>query len=176
MRTFSTPGDVYNAVPPRVVFGVGASERIAEEVDRLGARRALVVSTPGRSGMAERVVNQLGARCIGLLPEAISQVPIELARRGQARAKEMGADCLVSVGGGASIGLGKGIALDLAVPVIAVPTTYSGSEMTGFCGITIDGVKRMHKSLRMLASTVVYDPVLSVSLPLDASAASAMNA
>jgi Alcohol dehydrogenase, class IV len=176
MRTFSTPGDVYNAVPPRVVFGVGASERIAEEVDRLGARRALVVSTPGRSGMALRVVDQLGDRCIGLLPEAISQVPIELARRGQARAKEMGADCLVSVGGGASIGLGKGIALELAVPVIAVPTTYSGSEMTGFCGITIDGVKRMHKSLRMLASTVVYDPVLSVSLPLDASAASAMNA
>ncbi|MCW2238796.1 maleylacetate reductase [Azospirillum canadense] len=176
MRTFSTPGDVYNAVPPRVVFGAGTSERIAEEVDRLGARRALVVSTPGRSGMAERIVAQLGDRCIGLLPEAVSQVPIELARRGQARAKEMGADCLVSVGGGASIGLGKAIALELAVPVIAVPTTYSGSEMTGFCGITIDGVKRMHKSLRMLASTVVYDPALSASLPLDVSAASAMNA
>lgn len=176
MRTFSTPGDVYNAVPPRVVFGAGAAERIGEEADRLGARRVLVVSTPGRSTMAERVVRQLGDRCIGLLPEAVSQVPIELARRGQAKAREMAADCLVSVGGGASIGLGKGIALELGLPIIAVPTTYSGSEMTGFCGITIDGVKRMHKSLRMLASTVVYDPALSVSLPLDVSAASAMNA
>ena len=176
MRTFNTPGDVYNAVPPRVVFGAGTAERIDEEVDRLGGRRALVVSTPGRGGMAQRVADRLGDRCIGLLPEAISQVPIELARRGQARAKEMGADCLVSVGGGASIGLGKAIALELGLPIVAMPTTYSGSEMTGFCGITIDGVKRMHKSLRMLASTVVYDPALSVSLPVDVSAASAMNA
>ncbi len=176
MRNFSTPGDVYNAVPPRVVFGVGTSDRIAEEVDRLGARRALVLSTPGRSGMGGRVVDRLGARCVGLLPEAISQVPIELLHRTRAVAREMGADCLVSVGGGAAIGLGKGIALDLDLPIIAVPTTYSGSEMTGFCGITIDGVKRMHKSLRMLAGTVVYDPALSVSLPVDVSAASAMNA
>ncbi|CAO3428835.1 maleylacetate reductase [Azospirillum doebereinerae] len=176
MRTFSTPGDVYNAVPSRVVFGAGAVDRIDEEVERLGASRALVVSTPGRGAMAQRVVDRLGARCVGLLPEAISQVPIELARKGRARAAEMGADCLVSVGGGASIGLGKAIALELALPVIAVPTTYSGSEMTGFCGITIDGVKRMHQSLRMLAGTVVYDPALSVGLPLDVSAASAMNA
>lgn len=176
MRTFSTPGDVYNAVPPRVVFGAGAADGIDAEVERLGARRALVVSTPGRGAMARRVVDRLGDRCVGLLPEAISQVPIELARRGRAQAAAMGADCLVSVGGGASIGLGKAIALELALPVIAVPTTYSGSEMTGFCGITIDGVKRMHQSLRMLASTVVYDPALSVGLPLDVSAASAMNA
>ncbi|NYZ14521.1 maleylacetate reductase [Azospirillum sp. RWY-5-1] len=176
MRQFETPGDVYNAVPPRVVFGAGTADRIDAEVARLGGCRALVVSTPGRGAMAARVVERLGDRCIGLLPEAVSQVPIELARRGQARATEMGADCLVSVGGGASIGLGKAIALELGLPIVAVPTTYSGSEMTGFCGITIDGVKRMHKSLRMLASTVVYDPTLSLSLPVAVSAASAMNA
>jgi maleylacetate reductase len=57
-----------------------------------------------------------------------------------------------------------------------VPTTYSGSEMTGFCGITIDGIKRMHTSLDMLARTVVYDPELTMTLPVDVSAASAMNA
>ncbi|WP_037451112.1 maleylacetate reductase [Skermanella stibiiresistens] len=176
MREFSTPGDIYNALPPRVVFGVGASDRVGEEVDRLGAKRALVLSTPGRSGMAERVVERLGGRCVGLMPEAISQVPIELLHRTRAKARGMDVDCLVSVGGGASIGLGKGIALDLDVPVITVPTTYSGSEMTGFCGITIEGVKRMHQSLRMLASTVIYDPALSVSLPVAVSAASALNA
>jgi alcohol dehydrogenase class IV len=88
----------------------------------------------------------------------------------------MDADCLVSVGGGASVGLGKAIALELALPIINIPTTYSGSEMTGFCGITIDGVKRMHQSLDMLASTVIYDPELSVGLPTDVAMASAMNA
>ncbi|MCA8933286.1 MAG: maleylacetate reductase [Rhodospirillaceae bacterium] len=175
-RRFALPGDVYNATPPRIVFGCGTSAGIADEVERLGARRALVVSTPGRRMMAGEVADRLGDRSVGLLAEAISQVPIELARRGQAAAREAGADCLVSVGGGASVGLGKGIALELPVPIIAMPTTYSGSEMTGFCGITIDGVKRMHTSLSMLASTVIYDPELSIGLPVEVSAASALNA
>lgn len=173
---FETPGDVYNATPPRVIFGPGTVDRVADEVRRLGCTRALVVSTPGRGGLAEAVAGRLGPLCAGLLPEAVSQVPIELARRGRARTRELGADCLVSVGGGAAIGLGKGIALELALPILAIPTTYSGSEMTGFCGITIDGVKRMHTSLNMLASTVIYDPELVATLPVDVGAASAMNA
>lgn len=174
--SFETPGDVYNATPPRIVFGAGSAERVADEVRRLGCRRALVVSTPGRGAMAQRIVDSLGDLCVGLLAEAISQVPIELARAGRVKAREMEADCLVSVGGGASIGLGKAISLELALPIVAIPTTYSGSEVTGFCGITIDNVKRMHTSLHMLATTVIYDPALSLSLPVDVSAASAMNA
>lgn len=175
-RRFALPGGVYNAVPPRVVFGAGTAGSVADEVARLSAKRALVISTPGRGAMAARVVEALGSAYVGLLPEAVSQVPIELAERGRAKAREMGADCLISIGGGASIGLGKGIALELALPIVAIPTTYSGSEMTGFCGITIAGVKRMHTSLNMLASTVIYDPELSVTLPIDVSGASAMNA
>lgn len=176
MRSFSTPGDVFNATPPRIVFGAGSSAHVPAEVKRLGASRALVVSTPGRSTMAQAVVEALGAQCVGLLPEAVSQVPIEVARQARTRARELGADCIISVGGGASIGMGKAIALDLAVPVIAIPTTYSGSEMTGFCGITIEGVKRMHTSLRMLASCVLFDPELTAGLPVPVSAASALNA
>lgn len=175
-RSFSLPGGVYNATPSRIIFGVGTFARISDEVDHYGARRVLVVTTPGRRGLGEKVADLLGDRCVGILPEAISQVPIELTYRGQARATELGADCIVSAGGGASIGLGKGISLKLALPIIAIPTTYAGSEMTGFCGITIDGVKRMHTSLNMLASTVIYDPELSVDLPVDVSAASAFNA
>lgn len=175
-RRFSTPGGVYNATPPRIVFGAGASAGVLDEVHRLKAKRALVVSTPGRGGMAQAVADALGEACVGILPEAISQVPIEMAVRGRAKVAALEADCLVSVGGGASIGLAKGISLELGLPIVAMPTTYSGSEMTGFCGITIDGVKRMHTSLNMLAATVIYDPELSLALPLDVSAASAMNA
>jgi maleylacetate reductase len=175
-RRFALPGDVYNATPARIVFGAGAAETVADEVRRLGAKRALVVSTPGRRVMASELAKQLGSLSAGVLAEAISQVPIELTWRGQAHAKEVGADCVISIGGGASIGFGKGIGLGLPLPIIAIPTTYSGSEMTGFCGITIDGIKRMHKSLNMLASTVIYDPMLTLGLPVDASMASAMNA
>lgn len=175
-RSFATPGGVYNATPSRIIFGAGSLAKVVEAVEAHGARRAVVVSTPGRQQLAQRVVALLGERCCGLIPEAVSQVPIELARRGRMLAAEMEADCIVSVGGGASIGLGKGIALEYTKPIVAIPTTYAGSEMTGFCGITIDGVKRMHTSLNMLASTVIYDPELSVGLPLDVSMASAMNA
>ncbi|RYX95148.1 MAG: maleylacetate reductase [Comamonadaceae bacterium] len=174
--TFSTPGDIYNATPPRILFGAGTFSQVAAEVERLGSKRAMVISTPGRSALAESIGPSLGDRFAGLLPEAVSQVPIELAIRGRQKVQDAGADCLISVGGGASIGLGKGIALELGIPIIAIPTTYSGSEMTGFCGITIDGVKRMHTSLKMLASTVIYDPELTLKLPPAVSAASAMNA
>ncbi|WP_291689915.1 maleylacetate reductase [Bradyrhizobium sp.] len=175
-REFSLPGGVYNATPPRILFGAGRISEIAAEIAHHGTCKALILSTPGRGRLAERVAAMLGDRCIGILAEAVSQVPIELAIRGRKRAREMGADCLVSIGGGASIGLGKGISLELGLPIVAVPTTYSGSEMTGFCGITIDGVKRMHTSVKMLASSVIYDPELTLTLPPDVSAASAFNA
>lgn len=176
MKRFSTPGGIYNATPSRIIFGQGTAASISDAVSHLNASRALVISTPGRGQLAQSTVRHLGATCVGMLPEAISQVPIELARRGRKVATDLGADCLVAVGGGASIGLAKGIALELAVPIINIPTTYSGSEMTGFCGITIDGIKRMHTSLNMLAHTVIYDPELTLGLPVDISAASAMNA
>lgn len=174
--SFSLPGGVYNAVPPRIVFGVGALARVVDEVEHAGARRALVVSTPGRGFLAEKVADLLGDRCVGILPEAVSQVPIEVAVAAREKTRALGADCLVSVGGGAAVGLGKGIALGLPLPIVAIPTTYSGSEMTGFCGITIDGVKRMHTSLAMLASSVIYDPELTLTLPAEVGAASALNA
>ena len=175
-RTFSHPGGVFNATPPRVVFGTGSADTLRAEVENLGAERALVVTTAGRIALGDRIAAGIGDRCAGLLPEAISQVPIELARRGRDKAASAGADCLIAVGGGAATGLCKGIAYESHLPIIAVPTTYSGSEMTGFCGMTIDGVKRMHESLAMRPSTVVYDPDLSRSLPAAASAASAINA
>jgi alcohol dehydrogenase class IV len=176
MRTFAHPAGVHNATPPRVVFGPGSATRLRDEVQRLGAERALVVTTPGRVALGDRLAAGIGDHCAGLLPEAVSQVPIELARRGRDKAASAGADCLVAVGGGAATGLCKGIAYESGLPIIAVPTTYSGSEMTGFCGMTIDGVKRMHESLAMRPSTVVYDAELSRRLPPRISAASALNA
>jgi maleylacetate reductase len=176
MRAFAHPAGMHNATPPRVVFGPGSSAGLRAEVARLGAGRAMVVTTPGRASLGDRFADALGDACAGLLPEAVSQVPIDTVRRGVDKADNSGADCLVAVGGGAATGLCKGIAGESGLPIIAVPTTYSGSEMTGYCGITVDGVKRMHESPAMLASTVIYDADLTLTLPATTSASSAMNA
>lgn len=176
LRTFAHPAGVHNATPPRVVFGPGTSAGLSDEVGRLGAGRALIVTTPGRASLGDRFASAISDRCAGLLPEAVSQVPVELVRRAAQKAASSGADCLVAIGGGSAIGLCKGIAYESGLPIIAVPTTYSGSEMTGFCGMTSGGVKRMHESLAMRPSVVVYDAELSMSLPPSTSASSAMNA
>jgi maleylacetate reductase len=176
LRTFAHPAGVHNATPPRIVFGPGSSASLGDEVDRLGAQRAMIVTTPGRAAMGDKFAAVISDRCVGLWPEAVSQVPVELVGRAVEKATGHGADCLIAIGGGAATGLCKGIAYQSGLPIIAVPTTYSGSEMTGFCGMTSGGVKRMHESLAMRPSTVIYDAELSLGLPLLATASSAMNA
>ncbi|MDH4095519.1 MAG: maleylacetate reductase [Betaproteobacteria bacterium] len=166
----------YTGLPTRVVFGAGSVSQLAAEVDALGARRALVLSTPGRAADARRLTAPLGARCAGLYDKAVMHVPVELAEDARRFARELGADCCVAIGGGSTIGLGKAIALTSGLPVLAVPTTYSGSEMTPIQGFTEGGLKRTQRDPRMLPKTVIYDPALTLGLPPATSAASGMNA
>jgi maleylacetate reductase len=167
---------VYNGLPARVVFGAGALARLPEELDRLGAKRALVLSTPEQASSAGRVAKALGARCAGSYDKAAMHVPVEIADDARRVARELGADCCVTVGGGSTTGLGKAIALTSAVPILAVPTTYAGSEMTPIYGITEGGAKKTGRDVRVLPKAVIYDPTLTLSLPPALSAASGMNA
>jgi glycerol dehydrogenase-like iron-containing ADH family enzyme len=167
---------VYNGLPARVVFGAGALARLPEELDRLGAKRALVLSTPEQAASARQVASALGARCAGTYDKAAMHVPVEIAEDARRTARELGADCCVTVGGGSTTGLGKAIALTSAVPILAVPTTYAGSEMTPIYGITEGGAKKTGRDVRVLPKSVIYDPTLTLSLPPALSAASGMNA
>ena len=167
---------VYTAAPARVVFGIGALAQLPEEIERLGARRALVLSTAGRRGAADDVARRLGDRCVGIFDGAAMHVPIENARAARDAAKRLGADCAVAIGGGSTIGLGKAIALESALPILAIPTTYAGSEMTPIFGITEGGAKRTGRDARVLPRTVVYDPSLTVGLPVAVSITSGLNA
>src|SRR5262245_46799074 len=103
-------------------------------------------------------------------------VPIETARAARAEARRLDADCAVAVGGGSTTGLGKAIALESALPIVAIPTTYAGSEMTPIYGITEGGLKKTGRDARVLPRTVIYDPMLTVGLPPALSATSGMNA
>jgi maleylacetate reductase len=136
-----------------------------------------VIATPG-SGvrLGGRIVDVLGARAAALHAQAVMHVPKPVAQAGLAAARAAKADGLVAAGGGAAIGLAKIIARDLGLPIMAVPTTYSGSEATSIWGMSDGERKFTGKDIRVLPRTIVYDPDLTLALPPAASAASAMNA
>lgn len=167
---------VYTSHASKVIFGAGALARVAEEVQALGAQKALVLCTPEQEAQATEVSTLLGPLSAGVFAEAKMHVPIETARRARDHARSVGADCAVAIGGGSTVGLGKAIALESSLPIIAIPTTYAGSEMTPIYGLTEDGLKRTGHDLRVLPKTVIYDPMLSLSLPLGLSFVSGLNA
>ena len=167
---------VYAGLPSRVVFGAGSIARLAAEVDLIGARRALVLSTPGRSASVRGLAAGLGERLAGFYGGAVMHVPVEVAADARRVAQQLGADCCIAVGGGSTIGLGKAIALTSGMAVIAVPTTYSGSEMTAILGLTEGGIKKTQRDPAVLPKTVLYDPELTLGLAPGTSAASGMNA
>lgn len=167
---------VYTAQPARVVFGAGSLSQLAKEIDALGAKKALVLSTPEQRASAEMVATLLGPRAAGVFDRAVMHVPIETAREARELARKLGADCAVAIGGGSTTGLGKAIALDSGLPILAIPTTYAGSEMTPIYGITEAGLKKTGRDLRVLPRTVIYDPELTLSLPVSLSVTSGINA
>ena len=171
MRSFT-----YDQPAARVIFGAGMLDRLQGEVRRLGAKRALVLSTPEQLATAEDAARRLGDLSAGIFPGAIMHVPIETAREARAVAKRLDADCCVAVGGGSTIGLGKAIALESGLPIVAVPTTYAGSEMTPIYGLTEDGIKKTGRDRKVLPKTVIYDPVLTLTLPPKVAGPSGMNA
>lgn len=167
---------VYTSQPARVVFGAGSLSHLAREIDALGAKKALILSTPEQRASAERVADLLGPRAAGIFDRAVMHVPIETAREARELARQLGADCAVAIGGGSTTGLGKAIALDSGLPILAIPTTYAGSEMTPIYGITEGGLKKTGRDRRVLPRTVIYDPELTLSLPLGMSVTSGINA
>ena len=167
----------YDALPGRVVFGAGASrDRLAEEVGRLDAERVLLIATEQERELAEDLASPLGERLAGLFARVRPHVPVEVAERARDAAREVGADCLLSVGGGSTTGTAKAVALEMDLPIVAVPTTYAGSEMTPVYGLTSGQRKRTGKSLKVLPKVVIYDPELTFSLPDFITGPSAMNA
>ena len=169
MRSF-----VYSGLPSRVVFGAGAAAKLGEEVERLGAQRPLLLSTPGRAAMIATVTK--GLRIAGVFDQVVMHTPLEAANQARKLATELSADCCIAIGGGSTIGFGKAIALTSGLPVLAVPTTYSGSEMTTIWGISEKQAKRTGRDPKVLPKTVIYDPELTLDLPPQVSAASGMNA
>ena len=125
-------------------------------------------------GWGARLIEILGTRAAGCMHRRWCTCPRRW--RKQASPRQPSADGLVAAGGGAAIGLAKIIARERGLPILAVPTTYSGSEATAIWGMSEGERKFTGKDARVLPRTIVYDPDLTLGLPAAVSAASAMNA
>lgn len=160
----------------RVRFGAGIRKAVAEEIDALGAKRALILTTPHQAAMADEFAALCGPRAVGRYTKAAMHTPVDVSEEATALARELQADVLISVGGGSTTGLGKAIALRTDLPQIVVPTTYAGSEATGILGQTENGVKTTLTSAAVQPEVILYDAELVTSLPVAMTVTSALNA
>ncbi|KDQ56268.1 hypothetical protein JAAARDRAFT_306926 [Jaapia argillacea MUCL 33604] len=168
----------YNQSPARVIFGFGTLKRLPDEVSRLSLKAPLLLSTPQQIQQAQKLQEDVSDRLkfAGLFTEATMHTPTNVTDKAIVYAKEVGADSVVSIGGGSTIGLGKAISIRTGLPHICIPTTYAGSEMTPILGETADGVKKTRSDPKILPGTVIYDVDLTMTLPVGLSSTSGVNA
>jgi len=169
----------YNANPGRVVFGPGSIQKLPEEIRRLKLSAPLLLSTPQQIAQAEGLTQILTAASIepaGTYTNATMHTPSHITEEALSFLHSKSADCVVSIGGGSTIGLGKAISVRTGLPHICIPTTYAGSEMTPILGETQDGRKTTRTDPKILPGTVIYDVDLTMTLPAGLSATSGVNA
>ena len=167
----------YAQLPALIVFGAGtARTQLAAEVERLGATRVLVLASTRDEQRVAAITAPLGDRVAGTFTAIREHVPLPTAEAARAAAKEVDADALLAIGGGSTVGAAKAVALTARLPILAVPTTYAGSEVTPVWGLTENGRKTTGTDHAVLPRVVVYDPELVASLPADLAAASGFNA
>jgi len=162
--------------PARIVFGPGSVSQVAQELQRLGVTRALVLSTPFQEADAQALAERLGALSAGVFAGAAMHTPVEVTRQAMAVFNAVDADGIVALGGGSTIGLGKAIAYRNQAPQVVVATTYAGSEVTPILGQTENGIKTTVKHADILPEVVIYDPELTLGLPVAMSVTSGLNA
>lgn len=167
----------YQALPGRVVFGAGVARReLATEVDRLAGARVLLIATERGEPLARELAAPLGDRVVAVFTRVRQHVPLPIAEEARSLAASARADLLLCVGGGSVTGTAKAVAFTSGLPILAVPTTYAGSEVTPSWGLTTGARKAVRIDPQVLPRTVIYDPELTLDLPAEVSATSGFNA
>ncbi|MYB04096.1 MAG: maleylacetate reductase [Acidimicrobiaceae bacterium] len=169
-------GFTYDALPGRVVFGSGSRKSLAAEAEALGAERILVIADRAEDALASEIGAVLGDLVVSRFDQVAQHVPVPLAEAAAAQARDVGADTVLTIGGGSATGFGKAVVLNVGIKQIAVPTTYAGSEMTPIWGMSDGDRKQVGVDARAKPALVVYDPELTLTLPPRIAGPSGMNA
>lgn len=161
---------------PRVVFGEGALSRLPVDLSAAGYSRAYLVTTRGRAETVKEIRNLMGKSLIDVFSGAIEHVPVQVTGVAEIALRKANPDVIIALGGGSPIGLAKALVLRTGLPLVAIPTTYSGSEMTSIYGETNESGKKTGRDSRVVPRIIFYDPKLTCNLPAAVSAASGLNA
>jgi len=165
----------HESLPQRVTFATGeAPAAVVAEMAALGGTKAMLIASERAKDLADPIAAEIPVALRH--KEVVMHVPTEVARRARDAARETGVDVLVSVGGGSTTGLAKAVALTSGLPIIAVPTTYAGSEATNVWGLTDGEKKTTGTDQLVLPRSIVYDATLLITLPGDMTVASGLNA
>jgi maleylacetate reductase len=166
----------YQAFEARIVFGPGKVSELPAEIERFEARSVLVISTGSQRAVADIAIDALGSAFAARIDGAVMHVPREHVVNALETVRQHGCDCVVAIGGGSALGVAKGVALETGLPVVAVPSTYAGSEMTDIWGISEGDGKTTGRDKRVVPKTVIYDPDLTRGLPGRLAGPSGINA
>jgi len=169
-------GFTFPGITSRVVFGHGTLTKTGDELVRLGRSRALILSTPHQADAATALAAQLGDLAAGVFTGAEMHTPTNVTADAIAAFRACGADSVVAIGGGSTIGLGKAIATRTGADQVVIPTTYAGSEMTDILGETAEGEKVTRRDASIRPETVIYDVDLTLTLPPAMAVTSSLNA
>jgi len=172
-----------------IVLAPGCVDEVASQLGRLRRKRAYVVTGSGLASgrVGQTIRNALGPMMVGMFSGARPHVPVETAEQVANEARSLNADVLIGLGGGSPIGTAKAAvsrladgatAGDVRWIVAAIPTTYSGSEVTPVFGTTdvARGRKEVVRNPGIRPRLVLYDPELAIDTPPDLTAGTGINA
>ena len=170
---------IYQSHPARVISGSGTIKQLPDELRRLRLSNPLLLCTPQQRDSAQilqTIVKEAGISTAGTHDQATMHTPPEITDHAISFLSSVSADCVVSIGGGSTIGLGKALSIRTGLYHICIPTTYAGNELTPILGETQDGRKTTRSDPAIRPGTVIYDVDLTLTLPVSLSATSGINA
>ncbi|TFB01527.1 Maleylacetate reductase [Trichoderma ghanense] len=166
----------YNENKQRVLFGPHSLSKLPSELARLGCSKPLILTTPTKTSYVDDIATLLNGQIAGSFTRVTMHTPADVTEDALKHCQSVDADCLVSIGGGSAVGLGKALFVRTGLPHVCVPTTYAGSEMTPIVGQTENRVKTTHVDPKAIPAVVIYDVILTLTLPPKMSATSGLNA
>ncbi len=164
----------YTSFPTQVFFGKNRLTKLSGLLANY--QKAFIIASPRLKKQVEKLALTVGQEKLLHFDDVVQHVPTTLVTKALAEQKNEGTDLLIALGGGSAIGLAKAMALTLKHDIVAVPTTYAGSEMTNIWGISSEGRKTTGRDPVVQPKYVIYDPQLTENMPKELAVKSAMNA